>query len=243
MSSEEMIPSLDELAQALGRDGEQEPSARLRRAIEFSAQLDQLGDALIERLVAEARGAGLSWAQIGEQFGTSKQAAQKRYGTPGLWPGRLGESARSVMDRAGEQARELGHNYVGTEHVLLALLDRESGLAAHVLAQLGVRREVVLAEVPGRCDPRPDECIAVMPRLKRALELAGRQAERLGQSRAAPEHVLSGIMQVPDALAVEILACHGISAEDVQRALAARLGVTPERLLARRRRRLRRAAA
>jgi hypothetical protein len=243
MASEDMIPSLDELAQALERDGEQEPSARLRRAIEISARLDRLGDALIERCVADARATGLSWAHVGEQFGTSKQAAQKRYGTPGLWPGRLGESARSMMDRASAQARELGHNYVGTEHVLLVLLDRESGLAAHVLGQLGVRRELVLAELPGPCDPRPDECVAVMPRLKRALEIGGRQAERLGQSRAAPEHVLAGIMQIPDALAVEILACHGISAEDVQRALAARLGVAPDRLLARRRRRLRRAAA
>src|SRR5215218_2198686 len=147
------LPSVDELAGLVRARtqsrGEQLPAARLRSAIEIGHELGDIGDALIERFVSEARAAELSWTEIGQQFGTTKQAAQKRYGAVGVeeggWPGPWAPAAHQALNRAGEQARELRHDYVGTEHLLLALLVTEGGLAADVLADLGVTREGVLA--------------------------------------------------------------------------------------------------
>src|SRR5918995_1784768 len=116
------VVSLDELT-GLVRGREAQPPARLRLAIALGRELSETGDALIERFVAEARAAELSWTEIGQAFGTSKQAAQKRYGAAAAgessWPGRFAPAAQHALDEAAEQARRLGHNYVGTEHALL----------------------------------------------------------------------------------------------------------------------------
>jgi hypothetical protein len=239
------LPGIDELVGMVEADASEAPADRLRRAIELGRALSQTGDALIERFVADARRAGLSWTEIGTLFGTSKQAAQKRYGAaatePGAWPGRWTPSAQHALNHAGEQARELGHNYVGTEHALLGLLAARDGLAAHVLADLGVTRQDILSELPGPCEPRPYECLGVMPRLKRSLEHARRVAGRLGYQVAGTEHLLAGILLVPDALAVEILECRGVSVDNARAAIAERLDVDPEQLVVvgpRRRRRL-----
>ena len=86
------FPGIDELVGMVEADASELPAARLGRAIEVGRALSEAGDELIERFVADARRAGLSWTEIGVLFGTSKQAAQKRYGAaasePGAWPGR-----------------------------------------------------------------------------------------------------------------------------------------------------------
>jgi Clp amino terminal domain, pathogenicity island component len=248
------LPSLDELAalvQAEARPVDELPqAARLRTAIEIGRELAGSGDALVERFVREARAAGLSWTQIGQEFGTSKQAAQKRYGPgpaeEGGWPGRWTPGAHDALNRAGEAARELGHDYIGTEHALLGLLAPEAGLSAHVLADLGVTREAVLATScmkPGSPERRQQDCLGVMPRLKQAMEYAWRIAERLGAGTADTEHLLAGIVAVPGAMAIEILKRLGVRADDVREALGAELDVEAERLVFARRRRRRRLLA
>src|SRR5919202_581095 len=112
------LPTLDELAAAVeARVGE--PAARLGAAIELGRELSDLGDALIGLHVAEARGAGLSWTEIGRLFGTSKQAVQQRYGAAapesGDWPANWTTRARRALQQAGQEARALGHDYIGTE--------------------------------------------------------------------------------------------------------------------------------
>lgn len=248
------LPSLDELA-ALVREGtrsgdEQPAAARLRTAIEIGRELTASGDALVERFVSEARAAGLTWTQIGQEFGTSKQAAQKRYGPgpadEGAWPGRWAPRAHDALNRAGEAARDLGHDYVGTEHALLALLAPEAGLASHVLADLGVTRERVLATSCMKAGPpqrHRQDCLGVMPRLKQAMEYAWRLAERLGVGSADTEHLLAGVVAVPGAMAIEILKRLGVRPEDVREALAAELDVDADRLVFAHRRRRRRLLA
>jgi hypothetical protein len=211
------------------------PGERLRIAIETGHELIGVGDALIERFVSEARAAGLSWTQIGQQFGTSKQAAQKRYGTAQTWPGRWTPGARRALTRAEEEARNLERSYVGTEHLLLGLLAGADDVAASTLAHLGVTREGVLGT---RCmavdskDHVQQDCLEVMPRLKQALENAVRIAERLEQRVPGTEHLLAGAVAVPGALAVELLKqAAGVRARDVQAELATRLGIEAEQLV------------
>jgi ATP-dependent Clp protease ATP-binding subunit ClpA len=218
------------------------PGTRLRIAIETGHELSGVGDALIERFVSEARAAGLSWTEIGQQFGTSKQAAQKRYGAAGAWPGRWTPEAHRALTRAEEEARELGRSYVGTEHLLLGLLAGEDDVAASTLVHLGVTRAGVLAtscmkvDAPDRSDV---DCLAVMPRLKQALENAARIAERLGQRFPGTEHLLAGVVAVPGAMAVELLKQSDVRVADVREELATRLHVEADRLVLQRRRRRR----
>jgi Clp amino terminal domain, pathogenicity island component len=218
--------------------------AALRAAVEHSRRLSELNDELIGRRVAEARAAGASWTEIGQLFGTSKQAAQQRYGGGIADPARWTPAAREALDRAAADARRLGHDYVGTEHALLALVGAEPGIAAAVLGDLGVTRERVLATScmqRGTGDLAADARLELMPRLKQALERGRRIADRCGVQLADTEHLLAGIVAVEDSMAVEILRRLRVNVTGVRAALAERLEVEPERLGAptRRRRRLR----
>src|SRR6266540_7362400 len=244
--SNPQLPSVDELTELVrARAREQLAAARLRIAIELGRELSDTGDGLIERFVAEARAAELSWTEIGQLFGTSKQAAQQRFGAaasePGRWPGRWAPAARHALDHAGEQARALGHNYVGTEHALLGLVAAEDGLAAHVLTDLGVTRERILAVecVAASGPPRSYDPLGVQPRLKQAIEHSQRIAGGLGHRVTNTEHLLAGILAVPDALAIEILKRLGVTANDVRAELARRLDIDAQRLVVTRRRRRR----
>jgi hypothetical protein len=237
------VPTVEALAAELEREGA-DPAARLRSAIAAGRELSEAGDALVERFVADARAAGLSWTQIGELFGTSKQAAQKRYGgaPAGAWPGAAGASLQPVLDRAAEAARELGCRAVGTEHVLL-VLTAGGGVAAEVLAELGITRTGVLAALGPSGAVGHHGALAVMPRLKRALELAGTLAAGLGHDAPRSEHLLAAIVADRDTYAVCILGQLGAKPGGVRAALARRLGVADAQLAPRRRRRFRRVAA
>lgn len=179
-------------------------------------------------------------------FGTSKQAVQQRYGPIrshiDRWPGRWTTAANEALDRAGDEARDLGHDYIGTEHALLALVTAERGIVSQVLRGLGVTRDRMLATSCMR--PRPGEHagrerLSLRPRLKQALDHSRRIADGLGVHRADTDHLLAGIVAVQDSMAVEILRRLGVSTDDVRAALAERLGVDAQRLGAMRRRRRR----
>jgi hypothetical protein len=241
------LPTIEALAALVSdRAGGQGRATRLREAIDLGRELTELSDALIGRFVADARASGLSWTEIGQAFGTSKQAVQQRYGGAvddlGRWPGRWTPAANDALGQAGDQARRLGHDYVGTEHVVLALVTAERGIAGEVLRALGVSGDRMLATScmqAGADQHEPWEPLSVMPRLKQALEHGRHVADDLGARLADTEHLLAGIVAVPDSMAVEILRRLGVSADDVRTALAERLDVNPQRLGARRRRRRR----
>ncbi len=244
---EASIPNADELAMLVHlRASDDSAAARLQAAINLGRQLTDSGDALIERFVEQARADGLSWTQIGGIFGTSKQAAQKRYGARAVsaWPGSWSAAAARVLDHAVDDAQRLQHDYVGTEHVLVAFLARRDSVAAQVLSEKGLVRDLVLAQMSGpSCASRPGG-VKVMPRLEQSLHYAQRIATSLGGQNADTEHLLAGILAVPDAVAVHILAGQGIRRDDVRASLARRLGVEPRQLSihgARRRRLLSRA--
>jgi hypothetical protein len=244
---EDRLPAIDELVTIVeARAGDRRPATRLQLAIDIGRELTDLGDILIGRFVAQAREAGLSWTEIGQLFGTSKQAVQQRYGTapaePGGWPGRWTPSARDTLNRAAAEARELGHDYVGTEHALLALVSARRGVAAEILANLGVTRERMLATSCMKPDPgtaSQQDCLPVMPRYKQALEHTRRIADGLETREADTEHLLAGIVAVRDSMAVEILRRLKVRGDDILGALAEHLDVEPQRLDAPRRRRRR----
>lgn len=237
------LPSRDELIAMVERRADQTPAARLQAAIQLGRDLSDSGDALIERFVGEARADGLSWTQIGTLFGTSKQAAQQRYGTvdePGIWPGRWTAEAHHVLDAAAQYAREFHHDYLGTEHVLIAILTTPGSAAGQALLDLGVVPDGVLAELAAAsCEPRRSDCYRLMPRLKQALDHAQRLATGLQDQTADTAHLLAGILNVPDALAVRVLARQGVTVDAARAALARRLEIDPQQLVVPRARRRR----
>jgi hypothetical protein len=208
--------------------------------------LRDVGEEVLDRFVGEARAAHCSWAEVGAVLGVTRQAAQQRFpaGSGPLrgGPDGVSDTVRAAMVVAQEEARALGHNYVGTEHLLLGLLAETEGLASDVLRGLGITREALLArtrEFIGTAAPRRWEALGVAPRLKRSLELARAEARRLGHRCAGTEHVLLGIVRLDEAVATRLLRELGAPPERIRAEVAARLGISPSELAAPPRRRAR----
>ena len=166
---------------------------------------------------------------------------------------RTARPAQRYLARAAALARRVGHNYVGTEHVLLTLVSAPGGRAVTLLAELGVDGETVersltpwvapassaatidaaalaalgidleavrerLEETfgPGALEQTRAACLSICPRLKLALAYAVDEADA---GPVADEHVLLGMLHVPDSVAARVLRELGVSAEGL-RALA-----------------------
>ena len=121
---------------------------------------------------------------------------------------RFTERARQVVVLAQEEARTLKHNYIGTEHILLGLLREEEGLAARVLESLDITVERVRAQVVrivGSGEEVTSGQIPFTPRAKKVLELALREALRLGHNYIGTEHILLGLVRENEGVAARIL--------------------------------------
>lgn len=133
------------------------------------------------------------------------------------------DKARKVLVLAQEEARGLHQPYVGTEHVLLALLKEEDGLAAQALERLGVHYEATVAAIRRivTIDESTDVSghLSFTPRVKRVLENSLREAMQIGQSYISTEHLLLGIIRENEGTAIEVLERMGVSGDDLRAAL------------------------
>jgi ATP-dependent Clp protease ATP-binding subunit ClpA len=149
---------------------------------------------------------------------------------------RFTERARQVVVLAQEQSLTLGHDHIGTEHILLGLLGEQEGLAGRVLVSLGLTQELVCAQVVrivGSSEQAGGERAAgararqvpFMPDAKRALELALREALGLGHDYIGTEHLLLGLVREDEGLAVRLLREFDVTPElvrgEIVRALSA----------------------
>ena len=141
------------------------------------------------------------------------------------------DKARKVLVLAQEEARALHQPYVGTEHLLLALLKESDGLAAQSLEHLGVSYDAVVEAIKKivEIDPNADVSghLAFTPHTKRVLEHALREAMQMGQTYISTEHMLLGIVRENEGTAIEVLARMGISGEAVRASLNDLVGQSP----------------
>ena len=108
---------------------------------------------------------------------------------------RFTDRACRVVVLAQEEARLLGHNYIGTEHLLLGMIHEGEGVAATVLATLGVslpRARARVEEIIGTGGLAPSGHIPFTPRAKKVLEMSLREALQLGHNHIGTEHILWG---------------------------------------------------
>ncbi|HEY9643970.1 MAG TPA: ATP-dependent Clp protease ATP-binding subunit [Coleofasciculaceae cyanobacterium] len=121
--------------------------------------------------------------------------------------------ALRVIKLAHEEARYLGHNFVGTEQILLGLIAEETGIAAKVLLSLGITLVDVRLEVEtviGRGSGLANTEIPFTPRCRRVLDLAREEASQLGHQKVDTEHLLLGLIQDGEGLAARILKNLGV---------------------------------
>ena len=125
------------------------------------------------------------------------------------------EKSREALRLAHDAACEMGHGYVGSEHLLVGLIREGSGVAAKALSDAGITAEDVenkIKEIIGFSEPLNMQTeLSLTPRSKRILELAAMEARRLGHNYIGTEHILMAIIRDGDGVAAQILAGSGIN--------------------------------
>ena len=129
------------------------------------------------------------------------------------------ERARKVLSLAQDEAQRFNHNYIGTEHLLLGLVREGDGVAAKVLANLGVELNKVRSAVEfiiGRGDRIVLGEIGLTPRAKKVIELAVDEARRLNHHYIGTEHLLLGLVREGEGIAAGVLESLGVNLEKVR---------------------------
>jgi Clp amino terminal domain, pathogenicity island component len=227
-------PSLQDVIQLVEAEADDiSPLGRLRAASVLAAHLADVGDAALGYFVDQARRTGHSWSQIGDALGVSKQAAQQkqtaRHASSQEESGleRFTPRARNAVSDAHRVAREWGHDYIGTEHLLLALYRDPHGLAAVVLATSGLGEdqaaEAIAQHVKRGGRAREGKFTEPFtPKAKGVLDAARSAAGDLGHTYVGTEHLLLGLVR-SDGVAKQVLEPAGLTTERVSDQVAAQL--------------------
>jgi len=132
---------------------------------------------------------------------------------------RFTDRARQVVVEAQAEARQLRHNYIGSEHILLGLLNVEEGVAGRILLPLGVTVEDVRADVVRVVGEGPAVTtgqIPFTPDGKKLLELALREAQAVGDQHIGTEHLLLAVLSVEKGVVPKILEQRGLAPETIR---------------------------
>ncbi len=226
---------LDDLIEhVIAQHPDGDPLHLLGHAVQESSQLGELADHLVGHFVDQARQAGASWTEIGSNMGVTKQAAQKRFVSARQWAdpedpdfpdrgplSRFTPRARSVVAMTKTQAGTLGHGEVTNIHLLLGLLTEPAGLAAQAIkavtgCELDRVRDTVLA-TQTKTARKARKSVRFSRETKKTLELALRQALRMGHNYIGTEHLLLGILQQKEDPATEVLRGMKIGYDDACR--------------------------
>ena len=140
--------------------------------------------------------------------------------------GRFTERAQKVLALAQEEAIRLGHNNIGTEHILLGLVREGDGIAAKALYALGLGAEKIQKEVENLIGRGQDsaQTIHYTPRAKKVIELSMDEARKLGHSYVGTEHILLGLIREGEGVAARVLNNVGVSLNKARQQVLQLLG-------------------
>ena len=137
------------------------------------------------------------------------------------------EKANNALNLALESAADMGHTYVGSEHILLGLLREESGVAATVLSELGITEENLFELMKSKIGTGMQSVVTTddfTPRTKRILQIAVMQAARLEHNYVGTEHLLIALLDEEDSYAVRFLQELGVKPSEVMQKIESALG-------------------
>ncbi|HWQ88940.1 MAG TPA: ATP-dependent Clp protease ATP-binding subunit [Desulfitobacteriaceae bacterium] len=140
--------------------------------------------------------------------------------------GRFTEKAQKVLVLARDEAKRMGHQVIGTEHILLGLLLEGDGIASKSLVGIGLDLEKIRAQIEqlvGVTAPYAGE-IGFTPRVKRVLELANEEARRQGVTYIGTEHLLLGLIMEGEGIAARVLANLNVNPEKIWKQVVQLLG-------------------
>jgi len=142
---------------------------------------------------------------------------------------RFTDRARKVMQLANQEAASFQHCYIGTEHILLALIKEGSGVAANVLKNLGIERASVRADVlrwvlMGWDQVEMGERLPQLSNTSKVIEYAMAEARGLGHNYVGTEHLLLGMLRVTEGVAAQVLMSQGLKLEQVREEIVRLLG-------------------
>jgi ATP-dependent Clp protease ATP-binding subunit ClpC len=140
--------------------------------------------------------------------------------------GRFTERAQKVLALAQEEAVRLGHNNIGTEHILLGLIKEGEGIAAKALQALGLGLEKIQDEVESLIGKGQEQTsnIAYTPRAKKVIELSMDEARKLGHTYVGTEHILLGLIREGEGVAARVLNNLGVSLNKARQQVLQLLG-------------------
>ncbi len=144
---------------------------------------------------------------------------------------RFTDRARRVLVLAQEESRLLNHGFIGTEHILLGLIHESDGIAARALAELDISLDVVREKVEEMIGPSVSAPVGsppFTPRAKKVLELALREALRLGHNYIGTEHMLLGLVREGEGVAAQVLVSLGADFVSVRQHVVALLSGTEQ---------------
>jgi len=133
------------------------------------------------------------------------------------------DEARTILATAEREARQFNHEFVGTEHILLAIVDEKSGLVAETLQSLGVRADAIRGEVE-KLVQRGDRTatlhnLPLTPRAKQVIEFASEEARYWSQKQVGVEHLVIGLVREQDGVAGQVLRNLGFEPRGLARAV------------------------
>ena len=135
------------------------------------------------------------------------------------------EKARIAINKAHDAACSMGHGYIGSEHLLLGIIDEGTGVGAKILENAGVKKEMLydrIKELMGSNMPLPNNTeLALTPRSKRILELAAMEARSMGHNYIGTEHILIGIIKDGDGVGANVLASGGVDFNNIYNEIVA----------------------
>ena len=217
-----------------------EPAALLDAAAAVSAEHAADADRLLDHFVAHARGAGMSWTDIGARLGVTKQAARQRFtptapATAMPFAARPAPRLEACLDQAAQQARTDGVDEIGTHHLLAGLLTE--GVAAAILERLGVHPEQIRtashrlfgppAETPG--DGLPPMSTEATCALDTAAQNAAANTTDTTPPEVRPEHLLAVLALDPGSRARRVLNELQVDIAAIKRELQCYITVNPPR--------------
>ena len=226
------VPELDDLVLTVGdRCSSGSDLDRLHAAIDIAREVSGLGEDLVTHFVEQARASGASWADIGALLGVSRQGAHQRLRDrprPERWwrvdTARWSDRARRAIRAAVEEARSSGHGYIGTEHLLLGVLDVPGNLGLAGLKTCGVDPAGLRADIEARMLPRDPPAGRIRrqpftPLARRAVDLASGEALSLGHNSIGCEHLVVGLA-LGEGLAAEALVAAGVDPDHLRATVA-----------------------